>query len=154
MMKTITFPLFAVCLMAMAGLTAAPTTVKANTVAVAQNKNNNASTLTPQQATNNLVKELGLNSTQAKKLKKLNEKYADLIANPRFKGKPLPATENNDKKAVDGKTGATTHEGGETHKSSAEQQAHIKSQHQKRNAYNTELQKILTKAQYSKYLGK
>lgn len=153
-MKKITFPLFAVCAMAIAGLTTAPTTVMANTVAVAQNSATTTSTLTPQQATNKLVKELGLNSAQAKKLKKLNQKYAALIANPRFKGKPMPATEDNNKKAVDGNTGATSHEGGETHKSSAEQQAHIKSQHQKRNAYNTELQKILTKAQYNKYLGK
>jgi hypothetical protein len=150
-MKKINVSLYAFCVMAVAGLTVAPSTMMATPVAAAQHDANTAK-LTPQQATDNLVKELGLNSSQAKKLKKLNEKYAELIANPRFKGKPQPATDNQ-KKAVDGKTGATSHEDGNA-KKSADEQAHIKSQHQKRNAYNAELKKILTSAQYKKYLGK
>ena len=132
--------------------------------------------LTPKQATDNLVKELGLNGKQAKRLLKLNKQYAALIANPRFKGRPQPADTS---KAIDldARTGASPkadkanvnehNEGKDAQQhapnakanhhadiSAEDVKAHIRQQHQKRNAYNAELQKILTPEQYKLYLGK
>lgn len=119
--------------------------------------------MTPRQATDNLVKELELSKRQARKLLKLNEKYSDLIANPRFKGKPQPANENDFIKTENNTKDALKEEGAESsHKADADlreytsedMRAHIKKQHERRNAYNEELRKILTEEQYSKYTGK
>lgn len=113
---------------------------------------------TPQSATDKLVSELGLNKKQAKKLLRLNQEYAELIANPRFKGKPKPADLSKTIQ-VDAQTGASqqTSKGGDKHHgdmSPEDKKAHIQHQREKRNSYNAALKQILTESQYNKYLGK
>jgi hypothetical protein len=142
-MKKTILSFLAAGLLTASGVSAGLYHVPAGRRAVFQHDNNPVA-LTPQQATDNLVRDLALNEKQAKKLLKLNQQYADLIANPRFKGRPQPVKERKET-GVDGSTGATQHA------QSEEVRTHIRQQHERRNAYNAALKKILTKEQYAKY---
>ena len=133
-MKKTILSFLAAGLLTASGVSAGLYHVPAGRRAVFQHDNNPAA-LTPQQATDNLVRDLAL---------KLTQQYADLIANPRFKGRPQPVKERKETD-VDGSTGATQHA------QSEEVRTHIRQQHERRNAYNAALKKILTKEQYAKY---
>lgn len=123
---------------------AATQAVKSTPVSHLQQQQSDHSRLTPQQVTDKLVRELGLNAKQRKRLRRLNEKYATLIANPRFKGRPQPVATDS-AAGVDAHTGATSR--------ATSDAAHIREQHARRNAYNAELKTILTSEQYGRYLS-
>lgn len=125
-------------------VSAATLTVRANPVSYMQQQHGDHNELTPQQVTDKLVRELGLNAKQRKRLRRLNEKYATLIANPRFKGRPQPVATDS-AAGVDAHTGATSR--------ATSDAAHIREQHARRNAYNAELKTILTSEQYGRYLS-
>ena len=156
--------------------------INANEIALVQQKGDcHKRTATPQHVTDKMVSKLGLNAKQAKKLLQLNEKYADLFVQSEdchkaekqaceTKGsckkecnkaeQKCEKTENKTCCSAAGKGNCKSdckNSSSTCKKDNKECQSEAKECKrnqpcEKRTAYNAELKKILTKAQYDKYL--
>jgi len=99
--------------------------------------------------TQRMVKVYGLNDTQAEQLLQLNTTYADKMpmGGPRPGGPRPPQKQGN----VDATTSASAQTDRPAPPSDADRETHMKEMKANREAYNAELQKIMTTDQYTQY---
>ena len=117
--------------------------------------------MTPEQMTEKMVNDLQLNSKQEKKLKKLNEKYAEVLQKPDrmfrrgyFRGPnkqrpPHMQKESDENVQETPNMGKRPEMSDEQREKMKEKMAEFKKQQEE---YQKELKDILTEAQYKKYL--
>lgn len=133
-------------------------TVTLSMSAMAQSENGNAPqrpqmdrTEMVKNQTDRMVKDYGLNETQAAQLLKLNTDYADKM--PRMRGfRPNGQRDGMQRqRRADGNNGATAQGENRERPSREQMEARMKEMRENQEAYNAELKKILTEEQFAKY---
>lgn len=134
--------------------------VMLSTAAMAQDENQGKKherrqmdpTAMAEKRTEAVAKKYGLNDNQQAKLLELNKKYADQMGPRRGGQGRMDGKRGNRGPKVDGQSGATMPQGKEP---SAEQKAQMEAKRkefkEKMEAYDAELQNIMTKEQYEAY---
>ncbi len=106
---------------------------------------------TPEEMTNRMAKDLGLNDQQKAKVLELNKQYEGVIGMPGKRGPRPPKPEGMKEGAKpDAQTGATEQRPDRPQLTDA-QKAEMKQRKAKREEYNTKLKSILTDDQYKNY---